>query len=370
MLRHTFAWLVVIVAMGGIAGGLTLYKRNEMNAAQAAAAAYPEPSEAVASVRARKGEWSTSTRAIGTVVAMRELEIRNEVAGAIAEIGFKSGAIVEPGQTLVQFDTRQERASLAAAQAEARLAKITLDRRESLRTSPAFSAQDYDRAWEELAGATARANNLEVAIDKKRIVAPFRARIGITNLQPGAYLDVGTLLTTLQGVDPEVYVDFSLPQDSAAAVKPGSVVTILSAAVDNGAMTAKIVAEENSADSVDRAVRFRAVMDSSGGKLRPGSFVDVIAITSPPRPVVIVPLAAVRRSPYGEHVFALVTEDGKLRARQRVVQTGAVQNGEIAILKGLAAGEVIASSGSFKLREGLLVQTDLPTASISSTTVN
>ncbi|MBC8049868.1 MAG: efflux RND transporter periplasmic adaptor subunit [Chitinophagales bacterium] len=369
MLRHSLAWLVVIIAMGGIAGGLTLYKRSEMNAAEAAAAAYPEPSEAVASVRARQGEWSTSTRAIGTVVAMRELEIRNEIAGAIAEIGFKSGAIVEPGQTLIQFDTRQERALLAAAQAEARLGKITLERRESLRSSPAFSAQDYDRAREELAGATARANNLEVAIDKKKIVAPFRARIGITNLQPGAYLDVGTLLAKLQGVDEQAYVDFSLPQDSAA-VQPGSLVTILSSAVPNGAMSAKIVAEENSADSVDRAVRFRAVVDSAGGKLRPGSFVDVIAVTSAPRPVIMVPLSAVRRSPHGEHVFLLATEDGKLRARQRVVQTGAVQNGEIAILKGLAAGDLVASSGSFKLREGLLVNTDVPTASISATTVN
>ncbi len=162
MFRHVFAWLVVVVAVAGISGGLGLYKHNEFEVAQAAAEASPEPMEAVAIVRARKGEWSASTRAIGTVVALRQLEIRNELAGTIAEMGFTSGDIVEAGQLLVQLDVRQERASLAAAEADARLAKVTLDRRESLRNSPAFSAQELDKSREDFAAATARATSLGV----------------------------------------------------------------------------------------------------------------------------------------------------------------------------------------------------------------
>jgi membrane fusion protein (multidrug efflux system) len=72
---------------------------------------------------------------------------------------------------------------------------------------------------------------------------------------------------------------------------------------------------------------------------------------------VLVPLASVRRSPNGQHVFVLVEEDGKLRARMRTVTTGAVLGDEIAVHKGVAAGELIATSGSFKLRDGLLVDT-------------
>jgi membrane fusion protein, multidrug efflux system len=69
----------------------------------------------------------------------------------------------------------------------------------------------------------------------------------------------------------------------------------------------------------------------------------------------------VRRAPYGEHVFVLANEDGQSRARQRVVQTGPVQGTDIVITDGLAEGELIAAGGSFKLREGLLVQlTDPP----------
>lgn len=358
LLKQLAAWLTVILAMVGIAGGLGLYKHREIQAAQTAAAASPEPVEAVVTTAVRRGAWSLSARAIGTVIAKKQLEVRNELAGTIAELGFASGAIVEQGQLLVQLDVRQERASLAATEAEAQLAKQTLDRRMGLTSSPAFSPQEVDRARAESAAATARARSLEVAIEKKRIVAPFRARIGITDLQPGTYLDVGTLIGRLQGIDDDAYVDFSLPQDSAAAIHTDSSVTISGASIPGGSAQAKVVAVDDSIDASNRSVRFRAVASGLGQTLRPGTFLDVVAVISEPRDAVLVPLTAVRRSPDGQHVFVIVEEDGKTRARQRMVETGAVQDDEIVIDKGLAPGEIIASQGSFKLRDGLAVLTD------------
>lgn len=367
MLKHLFAWMMVVIAIAGISGGLTLYKQREFEAANAAAAQGFEPAAAVVTVRARKGSWSATSRAIGTVVAQRQIELRNELPGAIAEMGFKSGDIVEAGQTLVQLDVRQEQASLAAAQAEARLTKLTLDRKQSLQGSPAFSAQDVDKSREEFAAADARAQSLSVIIDKKKVVAPFRARVGITNLQPGAYLDAGTVIGRIQGIDADAYVDFNLPQDSAAAIKAGSTVTVTGAGIPGGSASAKIVAEDDSVDGGSRAIRFRAVLSGLGEAIRPGTFVDVTAVVSTPREAVMVPLTALRRSPSGQHVFVIIEEDGKTRARERPVQTGPVQEQDIAIEKGLAVGELVAAQGSFKLRDGALVQSD---ASQASTTTN
>lgn len=360
MLRHVAAWLIVILAIAGIGGGLGVYKYNEMQRAAAASGAAPEPSETVLAVRAREGQWTATARAIGSVTALRQVEIKNEIAGVIAEIGFKSGDRVEEGALLVKLDTRQEEAALAVAEAEARLAKLTLERRESLRNSAAFNQQELDRSREDYAAATARAKTLSVIVDKKRITAPFRARVGITNWQPGAYLDVDTLIVTLQGLDPDAYVDFTLPQDSAALVRPGTSIRLTGPAVPGGETTATIIAEDNSADGTSRAIRFRAVAKGFGDPLRPGTFVDVTVETGKPRNTVMVPLAAVRRSPAGQHVFVLAEEEGKLRARQRAIETGPVQGSEIAVENGLKAGELIAASGSFKLRDGLLVSTDAP----------
>lgn len=363
MLRQLLAWVVVALAVVAIAGGLGFYKYKQIEAAIAAGAAYPEPVEAVSAAVARKGKWQASARAIGTVVALQQVEIRNEIAGVVNKIGFKSGESVKAGQVLIELDTRQEEASLAAAEAEVRLTKQTLERRQGLRNSPAFSEQEFDKARSENAAAIARARNLTVAIDKKRITAPFDGVTGITDLQPGAYLDVGTRITMLQGSSPNAYVDFSLPQDEAAFIKRGTSVTLHNVAIPGGKISAEIVAEENAVDRASRTVTFRAMGKDLGRMLRPGMFIDVMAVTAPEVEAVFVPLTAVRRSPEGTHVFALVEEDGKLRARQRRIVIGPVVNSEIAVLDGLEAGQRIASSGSFKLREGALVATSAPQAS-------
>lgn len=219
--------------------------------------------------------------------------------------------------------------------------------------------------------AAARARNLEVAIDKKRIVAPFRARIGITDLQPGAYLDAGTRIATLQGVDNDVYTDFALPQDSAATIRKGSTVTISSAAVPGEEAAVKIVAESESVDRSNRMVQFRAVAAGLGEAVRSGMFVDVVAVVSAPRPAVLVPLTAVRRSPYGEHFFRLVVEGGKLRARaSKAFGPDLCRGRTSSFLDGLKPGDPIAAAGAFNLRDGLLVRTEIPPVASAAPSVN
>ena len=80
----------------------------EISAAIAAAESAPEPQEAVEAVQVRRGEWAAATRAVGTVVALRQVEIRNELPGTVVEVGFASGDIVEAGQALVRLDASQE----------------------------------------------------------------------------------------------------------------------------------------------------------------------------------------------------------------------------------------------------------------------
>ena len=357
MRRKIWSWLLLVVAIIGITGGLGFYKYSQIMAGMAAGAARPEPSEAVATVRVSQMEWAPTTRAIGTVVALQQLELRNEIAGLVSQLGFASGETVSKGQLLVQLDDRQEMASLAAAQADARLAGNNLERREALRKSPAFSIQEFDKSREEFAAATARAESLKVVIERKRIVAPFKARVGIMDLQPGAYLEAGTLIVRLQGVADDVYVDFALPQESAALLRVGDEVSVMSPALADGPRRIRIMAEDDSVDPGNRAVRFRAIGQGLGLLLRPGAFVDVVASTSIPQKRIVVPLTAVRRSPAGQHVYVIETKDGQSRARERRIETGAVIDGHIVVEKGLDVGEIVAAAGSFKLRDGLLIAT-------------
>ncbi len=220
------AWLAVLLASAGLIGGLGYYKYTEINAAIAAAGAMPEPSEHVEAVQVRRGQWSQTAGAVGTVVALRKVELRSELAGTVVEVGFRSGDIVEEGQVLVRLDTRQEEAERAAAEASARLARTIFERRQALRSGQTVSEQAVDDAREELAVAEAHMHALQVGIEKKTIRAPFRGRVGLTDLQPGAYLDIADPIAMLQSVETDAFVDFALPQDVASAIRPGQTVTL------------------------------------------------------------------------------------------------------------------------------------------------
>jgi membrane fusion protein, multidrug efflux system len=346
------AWLLVVLLAIGIVGGLAFIKYQRISTAIATAEAMPEPSETVTEARAHPGTWSATSRAIGTVRALREVTLMAEIPGVVTEVAFASGDRVEAGQVMVKLDARQEEADLTAARAEAELAELTLNRRKRMQANVADSEIDAARAA--LTAARAAVARLQVAIAKKTIRAPFNARVGITDLQPGAYLEAGAFVAELRGVDEDAYVDFTLPQDQAALIQPGVMVSLRNPALAQESR-AEVIAVDAAVDARGRTVRFRARAERLGDRLRPGAFVDVVAVTAPPREVLLVPLTALRRSAWGEHVFVLVEENGVLRARQRQVRAGPVVDRAIAVEEGLAEGERVAATGAFKLRDGLRV---------------
>jgi membrane fusion protein (multidrug efflux system) len=92
----------------------------------------------------------------------------------------------------------------------------------------------------------------------------------------------------------------------------------------------------------------------------------VLIPIGPTRDAVVVPVSALRKGPGGDHVFVIAAaKDGKTRAQLRLVKAGPVLGDEIVIVDGLAAGERVAASGSFKLRDAALVAVVDPAASQS-----
>ena len=87
----------------------------------------------------------------------------------------------------------------------------------------------------------------------------------------------------------------------------------------------------------------------------------------PSRKTVVIPVNALRKGPGGDHVFVVdAGEPGKRRAHQRTVVSGAVLGDEIVIESGIEVGEEVAATGSFKLREGVLVMVQAPPAAAAN----
>jgi membrane fusion protein (multidrug efflux system) len=281
--------------------------------------------------------------------------LRNELPGTVREVRLSPGRIVEAGALLVAFDVRVEQAALRAQQAQADLAGTVLERTRGLANDGAASREELERAEAERDVALAEIARLEAIIARKTIRAPFRARVGISDVHPGQYLSEGTELTTLQGVDDAMNVDFAVAQMVAAELRVGQRVDVFAGA-DSTPLAATVTAVDSRVDPATRNATVRARLAGDDPIPAPGASVRVLIPTGPARNAVVVPVSALRKGPGGDQIFVLAADSaGALRAAARAVVAGDVVGDEVVIREGIAAGEQVATSGSFKLRDGALV---------------
>lgn len=356
--RRARPWLAsaaLFATLVAVGGGLATWKLNAIEASNAAAASQPEPVALVTAAPAQTREHRPMTTSIGTVRATRSVTLRNELAGTVREVRFTPGEIVAAGEVLVQLDVSVEAAELAAQRAQAELARSLLQRNEEASRTNAVSASEVDRARAELEVARAQIARTEALIARKTIRAPFRARAGLADVHRGQYLDEGTVLTTLQGIDDAAHVDFAVAQRVAAGLAKGDVVQVF---VGDGQppVAGTVVAIDARIDPATRNATVRARIDDREGRAAPGASVRVAVPDGPPQVAVAVPVTALRKGPAGDHVFVIAAgEDGKPRAHTRPVASGPMLGDEVLIFDGLKRGERVATSGSFKLREAALV---------------
>jgi membrane fusion protein (multidrug efflux system) len=342
-LRRGIAAFVLLGVVLGSGVLLAAWKQDANREAAAAASNQPEAVEYVTLAAAEAQEHHATTTAIGTVLALRSITLKNEVAGTVVRAALKSGQVVEAGTVLVELDTSVEQAELRALQAQAKLSETMLERQERLLKYGAIPEDDVDQVRAQRDVAQAQSARLRALIAKKTIRAPFRARVGLADVHPGQYLSEGMTLTSLQGVSDEVHVDFALAQSVAAGIQLGSSVEIRTS--QGQTLTARVVAVDARVDPVTRSATVRARVDGGANGPAPGASVRVLVRVGESSQGVVVPVSALRKGPDGDHVWVVTADSaGALRAHERKVETGPVLGETVIVLQGLEPGERIAAA--------------------------
>jgi membrane fusion protein (multidrug efflux system) len=355
MKKTTKRWALAILALLIIVGVLAGVKVGQIGKMISTGKALVPPPESVSSATVEKTEWAATRSAIGTLVAVRGVTLGAELPGIVREIHFESGSTVRRGALLVKLDTSTEEAQLAAAQADAALAKVNLERARSLRAADANAPADLDAAQARAKATDAAVANLQAVIAKKTIRAPFDGRIAIRQVELGQAVSSGTPIASLQSVTP-IHVDFWLPQQALADLRTGQRVEVRTDIFPDVRWAGQITVINPEVDVATRNVRVRATVPNDDGRLRPGMFANVDVLSSEKRQVLMIPATAVIFAPYGDSVFAIEQKNGQPPiAKQRFVRLGERKGDFVEVTEGLTAGETIVSSGAFKLRNGVTV---------------
>jgi membrane fusion protein (multidrug efflux system) len=301
---------------------------------------------AVIAAIARPERLVSQINALGTARANEAVEVTSKASNTVTGIRFADGQRVQKGQVLVELDSAQVRADLAAAEAASAESASQVKRSRELMASKVLSESQFEQLE-----ATMKTNQARVAAARSRVEdtvvrAPFTGRVGLRRVSVGSLVNPGTIITTLDDLS-VIKVDFAVPENFLAGLRDGLKVSTTAAAFPGREFIGSVTGVDSRIDPVTRSVTVRAAVPNADLALKPGMFLNV-TLARDEHQALMVPEAAL--VPEQSRQFLFVIEDG--RAVRREVRIGGRQPGRVEIVSGLKAGEQVIVEGTQKVREG------------------
>jgi membrane fusion protein, multidrug efflux system len=355
--------VIMLVAVAIVFGGIFGFQLFKAAMIKKFITALGNPPQTVAVTRAGHSEWQTRIEAIGSLRAVKGADLSLELSGVVESISFNSGDDVTEGAQLLKLRTADDVARLESLQAIAALNEITNERDLKQFKMQAVSQATLDTDAANLKNARAQVVQQQAMIDKKILRAPFAGHLGIRAVDLGQYLSPGTVIVTLQALDP-IYVDFFVPQQAIDQLRLDQAVTVHVDAFKSEVFTGKISAINPKVDTGSRNVQVRATLQNADRKLLPGMYATVEITTGSPGNYVTLPQTAITYNPYGDTVYVVENKgtdaEGKpqLTARQTFITIGPTRGDQVAVLKGVEDGDTVVTAGQIKLHNGSVVLID------------
>lgn len=303
-LLRSFLVIVVLVVLAALVGGIVWFNYFRDGMIKQYFATMKPPAATVSTIIAKPSTWTPGIEAIGTVKAVRGVDLTVETNGIVKEILFHANQKVANNAVLLQLDDAVERADLDAQKAQAALDQTSLARAIELTKRGVGSDSTLDTARAAASASASQVTKLQAVLDQKQLTAPFGGTVGIPKIDIGQYLAPGTAVVTLQDLD-TMRVDFSVPEQQLPLLKIGQTVRLGFGGADMP-FAGAIRGIDPKIDSSSRLVNVRAEVANPDGKLTPGQFVQVRVELPEEQNVLTLPQTALTTSLYGDYIFVVL----------------------------------------------------------------
>jgi len=335
----------------------------------------------VVGVAARTGDLGVFQNGLGTVTPVKTVTVRSRVDGELVSVAYREGQLVREGELLAQIDPRpyevqlhQAEAQLAKDEAALANAKVDLERYQTLIQQDSISRQQLDtqaatvRQFEAaLKSDQAQIESARLNLTYSRITAPISGVVGLRLVDPGNMVHAsdqsGLLVITQQQ---PIAVVFTIPADHLQPVlqqrSAGRELPVEAWDRDfkRKLATGTLLAIDNQIDQSSGTVRMKAEFPNQDSALYPNQFVNARLLVNTIRQTVLVPTAAIQRSPQSTFVYVVKPDS---TVEMRTVDVRLTEGDETALQEGVASGEVVVVDGVDKLQPGTPVAVTGPAGS-------
>jgi membrane fusion protein (multidrug efflux system) len=318
------------------------------------------PATTVSSATVKEEDWAPTLSAVGSISAVQGAVVSSELAGVVSQIAFENGGTAKKGDLLVQLDASAEEAQLKSAEADLELARSDLERSRELVGRKVISKAEIDAAESKFKQKEGSVDQMRSMIAKKTVRAPFDGQLGIRQVNVGQMINSGQQVVPLTSLDP-VFADFALPQQHLGKLTPGLDVRVTTDALPGRVFNGKLTAINSMVDANTRNIALQATLENPDHVLRPGMFAKAEVTLPEKHKALVIPGSAISYAPFGDSVFVIEkkkdekTGNESQAIRQQFVRVGESRGDFVSITQGLKAGEMVVSTGVFKLRNGMAV---------------
>ena len=287
---------------------------------------------------------NSSIDVAGTLLPFEETQIFPEVAGKVTYLEIKEGAFVKRGTLLAKLFNGDLQAQLQKLRVQSQIAEKTQQRQDQLLKIGGISQQDYDLSLLNVSSIKADIQVLEAGINKTIIRAPFDGKIGFKNISIGAYVTPQTPITTIRQVN-RLKLEFSVPEKYSPKVTVGNYISFTTE-TSSGKHAAKIIATESGITEDNRSLKVHAIVENVTKDIFSGGFASVNFDMGDNNQALMVPTQAI--IPRSRDKQIIIYRDGK--ADFSIVTTGVRDSANVEILKGVAAGDTVVTTGLLSIK--------------------
>ncbi|MBX3485748.1 efflux RND transporter periplasmic adaptor subunit [Phenylobacterium sp.] len=310
----------------------------------------------VSAVAVQPRVFEDTIEVLGVAKGRQSVTLTAAATQLVERVRFTDGQRVARGAVLVELkDTEQD---AGTAQAEARLvqARRAYDRYKTL-GEKGFASKaaidQYEAAWR---SALADVNAAKARQNDRIIRAPFAGVVGLSDVAPGALVNPGAPIVTLDDIS-VVRVDFPVPERYLAQLRQGQPLLATAEAFPGETIQGRIAQLDTRVDQRTRAITARAEFPNVGGRLKPGMLMRV-GISRGQRTSPSAPESAISVQADNAFVYVIHSRPAQgdrpagAMVEQRPVVTGLRQQGFVEIVDGVKPGERLVADGLNKVQPG------------------
>ena len=302
-------------------------------------------------------EFTTYVELQANLKSRKNVVILSEFQGALKNFFVREGQLVKKGELLAEINDSGLKEQLDQMLIQANYTKDNFDRIKRLWEKNIGSEMQFLKAKSDFETNNKMVEQIRDQLSKTKIYAPFDGEIDeiISNL--GSNLVPGSPIVRVVNLD-IIYAEAQVPEKYVSSIELGTE-ALVSIPLLNKEVTSKIVQSGNFINPNNRTFRVEAPVENKDKRIKQNLNARIKIKNYSNIKALVVPLRVIREDASGRpFIYKLVETDKKdvLLTVKIFVETGANNDEEIEITKGLSIGDIIVLEGANNVEDNQRVR--------------